>query len=160
MGETAEKYVTDGESGEFGCKATNMLGTVEQYVRVQARPEFSGGEIFLILVIVGFVSVLLIVGILIFVRTNELDRRMKEARAKDELLLEKDRRTVTPSFSIPPMSPNMRPRSGMSFTNGDGLISGNDMQGSTAGDIEAPAVSEVECQTPRSILTPVNSAAQ
>ena len=162
-GETKEKFVTDGKSGEYGCKATNMLGSVEQFVKVQATPQFSGGEIFLILLIVAFISIMVIVGGLIFVRRNELERRLMEARAKDELLLEKERRAITPSYSLPPMSPGLRPpsRSGMSLNNGDLMAPspGGEMQANVEAG-EVPTVNEVECQTPRSILTPVNSTAQ
>ncbi|XP_063691660.1 hemicentin-2-like isoform X2 [Bolinopsis microptera] len=100
-----ETYVTDGLGGVYVCKATNMLGTVEQEVIVESKPEFSGGEIFLILLIVAFLLLVLIVLLLILVRRNELERRMKEARARDELLIENEKRAgLTPSLPPTPRS--------------------------------------------------------
>jgi len=159
-GEAEEVYVTEGLAGVYTCKATNMLGTVEQQVIVESKPEFSGGEIFLILLIVGFLLTVLVVLFLIVIRRNELDRRMKEARAKDELLLENEKRAgytpslpVTPRSELPPGTP--------------GTPGINGFPGAPVGEVpplnlpsdglpgaDGPAVSEAECQTPRSILSP------
>ena len=143
-----ETYVTDGLGGVYACKATNMLGTVEQEVIVESKPEFSGGEIFLILLIVAFLLTVLVVLLLILVRRNELDRRMKEARARDELLLENEKRAgftpslpPTPRSEIPPADPSAPVAEVQPFT-------------FPAEGLDGPAMSEVECQTPRSILSP------
>ena len=152
-GEMEETYVTEGLAGVYACKATNMLGTVEQEVIVESLPTYSGGEIFLIILIVGFLLTVLVVLLLILVRRNELERRMREARAKDELLLENEKRTgYTPS--LPPMTPRSEFPPG---TPGTPSVPGSEvppLNFPVEGEEPLPAVSEAECQTPRSILSP------
>ena len=152
-GEKEETYVTEGLAGVYACKATNMLGTVEQEVIVESLPTYSGGEIFLIILIVGFLLTVLVVLLLILVRRNELERRMREARAKDELLLENEKRTgYTPS--LPPMTPRSEIPSGIP---GTPSVPGSEVPPLNfpgEGEEPLPAVSEAECQTPRSILSP------
>jgi hypothetical protein len=149
-GAVEETHVTDGKAGVYKCKATNVLGTVEQEVIVQSKPEYSGGEIFLILLIVGFLLTVLVVILLILVRRNELERRMKEARAKDELLLENEKRAgFTPS--LPPATPRSELPPG---TPSAPLAEVPSLGFPAEASSEVPAVSEAECQTPRSILSP------